>query len=184
MKQLLIFSGILLIFSNAFAQKSLPSPPVLPRNPDDNKVYYKEISQTDGVERAELMKRAMNWVHHYYKNPTGIINLSDSINGVIILKPQFVTYRVKDDIKVQASMIRYTLTLGFKDGGKYRYEIKDINLKADSYFPLEKLFDENDPNVADHYNTLSEADRTFQELIKGLKKGMDMPSEKIKKDEW
>src|SRR5215831_7283940 len=167
------------------AQKSVPVAPDMPRNPDDQKVYYMEVNQTDGVTKSELMKRAMNWIHHYYKNPGGIISQVDTVAGIILLKPQFETFRtLKSGVKASSAIIRYTLNLGFKDGGHYRYEIKDVNMKAESYFPVEKLFDPNDPNAADHFNTLSEANKTFLDLISDFKKGMDIPSEKVKKDDW
>ncbi|HUM47678.1 MAG TPA: hypothetical protein PLD84_12185, partial [Chitinophagales bacterium] len=89
----------------------------------------------------------------------------------------------KNGVKAQSAIVKYTLVVGFKDH-KYRYEIKDVNLKAASYEPIEKLFNENDPNIEDNYNTLLEANKTFLELINNLKESMKEPSVKVKKDEW
>jgi hypothetical protein len=86
-------------------------------------------------------------------------------------------------VKAQSAIVKYTLEIGFKDG-KYRYEIKDVNIKAASYLPIEKLFNENDPNIEDNYNTLTEAGKYFSELIDNLKESMEEPSVKVKKDEW
>jgi hypothetical protein len=86
-------------------------------------------------------------------------------------------------VKVQSAVVKYTLTLSFKDG-KYRYEIKNVNLQAASYMPIEKLFNQNDPNIEDNYNTLNEAHNYFTNLIEDLQAGMRQPSVKLKKDDW
>ncbi len=168
----------------ANAQKDRPVKPDLPLNDENEQVYYMEVVPMDGVEKLELYRRSQQWMKSYFKNPAGFLESSDSVSGLLTMKPQFPVYRIlKNGVKAQAAIIRYTLVLGFKDG-KYRYEIKDVNLKAASYEPIEKLFNENDPNIADNYNTLQEADKNFRELINNLKESMKEPSVKVKKDEW
>ena len=99
------------------------------------------------------------------------------------LKPQFQVFREKDKVKIQAAIVKYTLVLSYKDG-KYRYEIKDINIKSASYYPIERLFNNSDPNIEDNYHTLSEAHKYFTDLIADLEAAMDTPSNKVKKDDW
>lgn len=184
MKQLLFGFFLTIVVYPVFAQKDKPIPPDLPRNEENNQVYYMEVITMDGIDKMELFRRARNWMKSYYKNPTGIVNEVDSVNGKLVLKPQFSAYRIlKNGVKAQAAILKYTLVLGFKDG-KYRYEIKDVNRKEASYFPIERLFNENDPNVVDNYNTLNEAKLEFDRLIESLTAGMQEPSSKVKKDEW
>jgi len=183
-----IFHLIIIFFISTatplMAQKDKPVVPQLPINSEDSLVYYMEVIAIDNIDKMELFKRAGIWINEYYKNPSGLIEETDSVNGKIVLKPQFATYRtLKNDVKAQSAIVRYTLVLGFKDG-KYRYEIKDVNLKAESYFPIEKLFDEQDANIADNFNTLNEADVMLRGLINNLKEKMNEPSVKVKKDEW
>lgn len=184
MKKLLFGCIAMLAVVPAFSQKEKLVPPEMPRNDENNQVYFMEVVSMDGVGQLELFKRARNWVKSYYKNPTAFIDEMDSVNGKLVMKPQFATYRIlKNDVKAQSAIVKYTLVVGFKEG-KYRYEIKDLNLKAPSYFPIEKLFNEQDPNMADNYNTLNEANQTILDLINNLKETMKEPSTKVKKDEW
>lgn len=165
------------------SQKQPLIPPDMPRSEENNQVYYMDVVPEEGVDRAELFRRATNWYKQFYKNPTGAIESADSVNGIMLFKPAFSAYRTKDEVKVQSAVVKYTLTLSFKDG-KYRYEIMNVNLKAASYLPIEKLFDQSDPNISDNYNTLNEAHNYFTNLIVDLKAGMREPSVKKKKDDW
>jgi len=165
------------------SQKEPLVPPDMPRSEENNQVYYMEVVTMDQVDRMELFKRANNWYHKFYKNPNGVIESADSVNGTMVFKPAFSAYRTKDGTKVQSAVIKYTLTLGFKDG-KYRYEIKNVNLQGASYSPIEKLFNASDPNIEDNYNTLNEAHKYFTALMDDLEASMREPSVKKKKDEW
>lgn len=183
----------LILFFLAFApyammaQKSAKQqplvPPDMPRSEENNQVYYMDVITEDGVDKTELYRRANNWYKKFYKNPSGAIESADSVNGAMVFKPAFSAFRTKDGAKVQSAVVKYTLTLSFKDG-KYRYEIKNINLQAASYYPIEKLFNQNDPNIEDNYNTLNEAHNYFTNLIEDLQAGMREPSAKKKKDDW
>ena len=184
MKKLLFVWIAMLATAPVFSQKEKPTPPEMPRSDENNQVYYMEVVSMDGVDKMELFKRTRNWVKSYYKNPTAFTEEMDSVNGKIVMKPQFATYRIlKNDVKAQSAIVRYTLVVSLKDG-KFRYEIKDLNLKEASYFPIEKLFNEKDPNMEDNYNTLKEANETILDLINNLKESMKEPSTKVKKDEW
>src|SRR6185436_4406004 len=63
----------------AYAQKNKEQllPPEMPRSEDNSQVYYKEVVTEDGVDKMELFKRAGNWFHTFYKNPTGIVEQTD-----------------------------------------------------------------------------------------------------------
>jgi hypothetical protein len=187
MKKTLIILVMVLAPAVLMAQKSQKQqpllPPDMPRSEENNQVYYMDVIAAEGIDKRELFKRANNWYKKFYKNPTGAIESADSVEGVMVFKPAFSAYRTKDDVKVQSAVVKYTLTLSFKDG-KYRYEIKNVNLQAASYLPIEKLFNQNDPNIEDNYNTLNEAHNYFTNLIEDLQAGMRQPSVKLKKDDW
>jgi hypothetical protein len=184
MKNLAAFILLFLTTAFAYAQKKQPlTPPDMPRSEENNQVYYMEVVTEDGADKSELFRRMSNWYHKFYKNPGGIVEQSDSVNGKLILKPAFPVYRMKNNVKVQSAIVKYTLEVGFKDG-KYRYEIKNINLQAPSYFPIEKLFNSAYPDIEDNYHTLTEASNYFNDMMEDLKAGMRVPSGKIKKDDW
>lgn len=185
MKEYFLSALLLLAWCFTYGQKEKDNlaPPAMPRSEDNNQVYYMDVVGEDGGDKMELFKRAFIWYHKFYKNPNGIVALSDSVQGKLILKPAFTVYRIKNEVKVQGPIVKYTLEIGFKDA-KYRYEIKNINIQAPSYFPIEKLFDSIDANIADNYHTLDEADKYFNNLLEDLQAGMREPSGKMKKDEW
>jgi hypothetical protein len=142
-----------------------------------------EVVNEDDVSKEELYKRAIIWYRKFFKNPGGIVETLDSVNNKIVLKPQFAAFREKDKVKVQSAIVKCTLIINFKDG-KYRYEVKDLNLKQTSYFPIERLFKADDPNIEDNYNTLNEANNYITSMLGDLESGMREPSNKVKKDEW
>jgi hypothetical protein len=182
-KKILIIVIMIVSSGWVYAQKVKLSPPEMPRSEENSQVYYMDVVTEDGVGKAEFFKRAGNWYHKFYKNPGGIVEQMDSVNGKVVLKPALQVYRTKNNVKVQAAIVKYTLEIGLKDG-RYRYEIKNINLQAASYSPIEKLFNADDPNIEDNYHTLDEANKYFTDLIEDLKAGMRLPSNKVKKDDW
>src|SRR5215217_4104610 len=113
---------LLLIFvlpSLTYGQKTQKEPlvpPDMPRSEENNQVYYMEVITLDDIDKAELFRRAKVWYHKFYKNPNAVIKTADSVNGSMVFKPAFSAYRIKDEKKVQSAIVKYTLTLGFKDG--------------------------------------------------------------------
>ena len=94
----------------AIAQKEKPVAPELPRNDENNQVYYMDVVTVDETDKSELFKRAINWMKAYYKNPTGFVEEMDSMNGKLVMNPQFATYRtLKNEVKTQSAIVKYTL---------------------------------------------------------------------------
>ncbi len=166
----------------AWAQKKVLTPPDMPRNEENNQVYYMEVVPVDADVR-ELWKRGVIWYRQFYKNPHGVVESLDSVAGRIVLKPQFTAFREKKGVQVQAGVVKYTLVLAMREN-RYRYEIKDINLKAASYYPIERLFDAKDPDVEDNYALLTEVHRYCTALIEDLKAAMKQPSQRVRTDDW
>lgn len=173
---------LLLPAAMVWAQKQPLAAPELPRSEENNQVYYMEVV-TQEAPAAELFKRSVIWYRKFYKNPTGVLELYDSLENKLVLKPQFAVFRDKKGVQTQAGIVKYTLTLACREG-RYRYEIKDVNLKAASYFPIERLFNPNDPDIEDNYHILSETHKYFTNLLADLKAAMKEPSVKVKRDDW
>src|ERR1041385_8556376 len=95
---LLLITCSVLVYAQKDKDKLVP--PDMPRSEDNNQVYYMEVVTEDGANKMEFFKRAGNWYHTFYKNPTGIVEQSDSTNGTLILKPAFPVYRMKNNVKV------------------------------------------------------------------------------------
>lgn len=182
MKTTILLSVLLLPALGLRAQKQTLTPPQMPRSEENNQVYYMEVVSEE-APAPELFKRATGWYRRFYKNPTGVVELHDSAENKLVLKPQYAVFREKKGVQVQAGIVKYTLTLACRDG-RYRYEIKDVNLKAASYFPIERLFNPNDPDIEDNYHILSESHKYFTDLLTDLKAAMKEPSVKVKRDDW
>lgn len=182
MKKILLVLVFIANVSILFAQKSVK--PDMPIDDDSKIVTYKGVVEISGVSKSELYKRANNWFKSYYVNPTQVIQLADSNTGKIEGKAQFTTYKtLKNDVKAQADLVKYTITIDIKEG-KFRYSITKINLQAPSYKPIESYFSEADPIKDEHWSTLKQADDYFIKTISFMREGMDKPSSNIKKDEW
>lgn len=185
MKKTTLLFLILFLSVFAFGQKKQPfTAPTLPMDNETKLVSYNGVVDQSGIVKSELYKRAMKWIKEYYPNPTGIVQESDSVAGKIVCKARFDARRtLKNGQTAPSDRVQYTLTILLKDG-KYKYELTNINIKAPSYLPIEKYFDEKAENAEDHFNTLNQADETFSALVHSLKDRMDQPSEKVKKDDW
>ncbi|MCS6991679.1 MAG: DUF4468 domain-containing protein [Chitinophagales bacterium] len=182
MKTTLLTALLLCPFLVVLAQKQPLNPPPMPRSEENNQVYYMEVVAQE-APAAELFRRAVLWYRKFYKNPTGVLELYDSVEHKLVLKPQFTVFREKKGVQIQAGIVKYTLSVACREG-RYRYEIKDINLKSASYFPIERLFNPDDPDLEDNYHILSEAHQYFTNLIADLKAAMKEPSVKVKRDDW
>jgi len=145
-------------------------------------ITYSEVVNMTGTKDS-LYQRALKWINTTYKNPNDVTKVRDLPNGKIELIHRIkCTNTLKDGTKADGPTIQYTLTFNFKEG-RYRYTFTKFNLKAASYFPLERWLNPKDPqyNVAnDPY--LTQLDTEVKEIIKSIKKGMVPPI--VKKDNW
>jgi hypothetical protein len=145
-------------------------------------ITYTEVAIMAGTKDT-LYNRALKWINSFYKNPNDVTKVRDILNGKLELIHRIkVTNTSKDGVKTDGPTFQYTLTFNFKEG-KYRFTFTKFNLKAASYFPLERWLNPKDPqyNIANE-NYLNQLDTEIKEIIKGIKKGMLPPI--VKNDNW
>lgn len=91
-----------------------------------SKLNYSEVIQVDGVDKAELYNRAINWFTNSFRSPNNVIQYNDKDAGQITAKALFEynpTFFVgSGPVK---GYIRYTVSIYVKDG-RYKYEITDF----------------------------------------------------------
>jgi hypothetical protein len=157
--------------------------PSLPVNPDTKLITYQEVVKVDGTIK-DLFSRAIDWININYKNPADVTKVRDPESGLIEILHRIELERTdKQDTKIDAGIIIYTLKLELKDG-RYRYTITDLNLKQSSKFPIERWLDKKDKAYNPNWNLyLTQMDKEIKTLIESLKKGM-LPVIKKKEEIW
>jgi hypothetical protein len=168
------------IGSQLKAQDSTPS---LPINPDTKLITYQEVVKVEGTSK-DLFSRAIDWINVNYKNPADVTKVRDPQSGLIEILHRIELERTdKQETKIDAGIIIYTMKLELKDG-RYRYTITDLNLKQSSKFPIERWLDKKDKAYNPNWNLyLAQLDKQVKTLIESLKKGM-LPGIKKKEDIW
>jgi hypothetical protein len=163
--------------------KAQDSSPSLPINPDTKLITYQEVVKVEGTSK-ELFSRAIDWINLNYKNPADVTKVRDPQSGLIEILHRIELERTdKQDTKIDAGIIIYTMKLELKDG-RYRYTITDLNLKQSSKFPIERWLDKKDKAYNPNWNLyLAQLDKQVKTLIESLKKGM-LPVIKKKEDVW
>jgi hypothetical protein len=172
------------ILANAQKKPDVITKPDMPIDEETKIVSYKGVVELSGVSKDELYARAYHFFKSYYKNPSQVIQTADAAGGKIEGKAQFATYKtLKNGVKAQADMIKYSISIMVKDG-KYKYEITKINIQSASYKPIETYFSETDPLRDEHWETLTQADDVFNTLVGLIKEAMEKPSTSAKKEDW
>jgi hypothetical protein len=157
--------------------------PVIPVNPETKLITYQEVVKVDGTIK-DLFSRAIDWINVNYKNPADVTKVRDPQSGIIEILHRIELERTdKQDTKIDAGIIVYTLKLELKDG-RYRYTITNLNLKQSSKFPIERWLDKKDKAYNPNWDLyLSQMDKQIKVIIESLKKGM-LPGIQKKEDVW
>lgn len=164
----------------AFIFSAKAQVPKLPMDETTKLITYTGVVTTQG-SKDSLYLRGLEWINSYFKNPAGVTEKRDKENGEFVCKHNFevFNYDEKGNKIVPAhAMIKYTLTIVFKDG-RYKYTITNLNVKGTSYLALEKWQSESPK----HDIHLKQVDDYMKELIKSLKQGMTFKAA-AKKEEW
>ncbi|MFN9496592.1 MAG: DUF4468 domain-containing protein [Bacteroidota bacterium] len=171
-------------FTGYSQKKTEITKPEMPISNDTKIVSYTSVIELAGISKDELFLRAQNFYKSNYKNSSQVIQSADAATGKIEGKAQFTTEKIlKNGVKAQADMIKYSINLMLKDG-KYKYEITNINIQAASYKPIETYFSETDPLRDEHWGTLNQADEYFNNLVGLIKEAMEKPSSVTKSEDW
>lgn len=87
-------------------------------------LYYSEVIQAENTNKNILYSRSKDFINSLYNNPKEVIQVDDSISGVITVKG-VESYDEGD----HEYFISYLFSIASKDG-RYKYEIKDIIFKG------------------------------------------------------
>jgi len=184
----LMFLLITVVAMPAMAQKTkeLPYPPI-PVDEKTKLITYEGVGKVDGVSAKDLYAKAIEWVKTYHKNPTEKLRKQDEANGEIEIFARFPIYAYdKKGVKTtsNAGLIQYTMTLQFKDG-RYKYTVTNLNLKSQSYQPIDSWFTdkENDTNADNHAYQLADIDIEINAMIKDMLHKVAAKEDK-KGDDW
>ena len=158
----------------------------LPLDSITNLVAYEMVVPVQGATSDMLYKRALEWFHAYYKNPTEVIRESDVEKGKILGKPRFKIYNPadKEGLKTDAGAMQYTITIAVKQG-RYKYELTAFNWKQPSYYAIERWMDTKAPGYTPVYNHyLTQTDEYVKDLLRNLKAAMASDKTAKDKDNW
>ena len=177
--KLLVLAGLFSI-GQAVAQKA-PTKPMMPIDSDTELASYKDVVETPGIPKSELYKRAVIFFNTYFPSKA-VLQSSDSVAGHLEGKAKFDTYKESKGVKSLNERMQYSVIIDVKEG-KYRYQITNINLQAQSYKPVEKYLADDDKDEL-HAAALTQAHEQFEKIEQDIRDAMDKPSVKVKKDDW
>lgn len=174
----LLFLLLTLTSVSLFAQTALPMDTV------SGKVTYEGIIDMPTATQTQLYEQGIAWGKQHYKNAeNAFFQSKDAEKGKIVGKHRFNLWQDVDGKRIRSQkMIKYTLTLWFKDG-KYRYRITDINLQQASYFPIENWLKNGTAKEKELEDYIAQMDNFFNELTAALKQDMAKLFEESTRDE-
>lgn len=150
-----------------------------------NLITYTDVPEVAGVSAGDLYDRAMAWGNEYFKNFAEKIRKQDKENGEleIFARFPFFAYDAKG-VKTTSrqGLAQFTLTIRFRDG-RYKYTVTDLNVKAQSYQPLEPWLNREDPNAANHVYYLTDIDAEIQATVASMKEALAKTAAKGS-DDW
>ncbi len=182
MKKLISIIFIFLSFNVIIkSQINTAKVPELPIDEDTKLITYKEVKTEKGT-KDELYDRGFQWYHKFFKNPTDVIRETNKEDGTIKGIARIQIFNEEKGVKSVKGVVEFTIITEFKDG-RYRYTIRNFNLKQASYFPLEKWLNPKDPSYKESSNKyLSQIDAYITDMINNLDKAMELVVKK--EDKW
>ena len=116
MKNLIFTFLTLLLATPIFSQD-------LPLNSETGKITYEGVVEIDGVSKADLYSKALEWFALRYNSANDVIQLKDEDSGKVIGKGLF-----KINYYTREPSIYHTISIYTKDG-RYKYIITDLNYR-------------------------------------------------------
>jgi cytochrome c biogenesis protein ResB len=154
----------------------------MPYNNEKKAFIIEEVVAADGVSKAELYKRANDWITEYYTSGQKKIYERDPDQNFLKLKNRISVYRQEKKERVNDGLIEYHIDIYFKDG-KYKYTFSNFRMVADANSqPIEKWMDGNyyKPEIAKaKYTNLN---NLMQESITNMKKFMQTGKKEANSD--
>lgn len=159
--------------------------PAMEIDPSTNLISYSGVPEVAGVTAADLYDRAFKWGQDYYKNFGEKLRKQDKEGGEIEIFARFPIFAYdKKGVKTTSrqGLAQYTLTLRFRDG-RYKYTLTDLNLKAQSYQPLEPWLDREDIDAENHAFYMTDIDAEITATIKSMTEAIATDVKKAA-DDW
>ena len=170
MKNLILAIFGLLCFTFGYSQTN--NDWGMPYNSEKKAFMIEEVVTQDGVSKAELYKRANDWITAYFTSGQKKIYERDADQNFIKLKDRISVFRTVKKERVSDGIIEFHIDIYLKDG-KYKYSFYNFKTFADANSqPIEKWMDPNyaKPEVAkEKYANLNSL---MQEIIDNMKKYM------------
>lgn len=180
----LLFIVLNISANNLLGQKNEYKEPTLPFDSSTKQITYTKVINVN-ANKDSLYNKGKAWFYSYYKNPTGVIRMNDAQSGKITGKHQIKILNPpnKNGIQTMYGIVQYTITTQFKDN-KTRIVINEINLRATSYTPIEKLLDKSSPSfTTKNYYYLEQIDNQMKATINNFEQFMTKPTVKMQ-EEW
>lgn len=172
-------------FSGFAQKKNELSWPEMNIDPSTNLITYTDVPEVAGASAQELYDRAFKWGQTYYKNFGEKLRKHDKEAGEIEIFARFPIFaydKKGNKTNSRQGLAQYTLELRFRDG-RYKYTVSKLNLKAQSYQPLEQWLDREDSNARNHSFYLTDVDAEITETIKSMTQAIATDPEK-ESDDW
>jgi len=148
MKTSILISIFLFCSILSFAQTS--SEWGIPYNEEKKLIIYEEVVPVEGVNKAELYNRAIDWINTYYTAGANKITEKDVNTGIIKVKDRIIFYKMEKKTKVNDVIIDYNLEILLKDN-KFKVTIQNFRaFQGSTSPPIEKWMNPNeiDPEIA------------------------------------
>jgi hypothetical protein len=139
--QYFVIAIMLVISFNSIGQTEDYKDPAVPVDKETKLITYSKIIDVT-ANKDSLFKKGQMWFRKFYKNPTGVIRETDTVNGRILGKHQIKILNPADKkgIQTMKGITQYSVSTSFKDN-KARIVLTEFNLNAASYTPIEKWLD-------------------------------------------
>jgi hypothetical protein len=191
MNRIILILSIFVFTNNqnqAFAQKKgeiVYQATNVPIDETTKLINYTNVVNSEGKNAKEIYEKALRWVNSYYKNPTEVLREKSAEETKFLVKgrSKYLNPADKNGLETQAGILQYSLVFLAKDG-RFKYEIKDWNIKAMSYEPVEFWMNKTSPTYNNVYAyNLIQLEKLAKEIEKSLIDFMNKP-ENVQTKEW
>lgn len=144
----------------------------MPYNSEKKVFIIEEVVPLNGVGKAELYKRANDWITDYFTSGQKKIYERDPDQNFIKLKHRISVFRTVKKERISDGIIEFHIDIYLKDG-KYKYSFYNFKNLTGSYAqPIEKWMDANFTSKEEAIAKFTNLSSMMQEIIDNLKKYM------------
>lgn len=144
----------------------------MPYNSEKKAFIIEEAVPQVGINKAELYKRANDWITEYFTNGQKKIYERDPEQNFIKMKHRISVYKTVKKERVFDGVIEFHIDILLKDG-KYKYSFYSFRQSPDANSqPIEKWMDANYTKPEEAITRYTNLNSSMQEIIDNLKKFM------------